>query len=251
MNTPGQRLAGKKILVTGASRGIGRAIALAMAAEGATVALAARTATDRTRTLIADLGGEALSYTVDVSEESTVEALFAELHADLGTLVVVVSNAGVILEKPLCDTSAADFDWLMNINLRGTFLVGREAIRQMVAGGAGGRVINIASDLGYLGREAFSVYCASKGGVIAMTKSWALEFAPNILVNSISPGPIDTDMLAVENMSPEWRKKEEDIPLGRIGQPEEVAGLAVFLAGPSASFITGQGFGVNGGSVMS
>ena len=138
----------------------------------------------------------------------------------------------------------------MNINLRGTFMVGREAIRPMVKGNGGGRVINVASDLAYLGREQFSAYCASKAAIIALTKSWAKEFAPRVLVNALCPGPVDTDMLDIENMSPEWRKKEEDIPLQRIGQPEEIAGLAVFLAGPSATFITGQGFGVNGGSIM-
>ena len=120
----------------------------------------------------------------------------------------------------------------------------------MVNQGSGGRVINIASDLAYLGREQFSVYCASKAAVLSLTKSWAREFAPNILVNSICPGPIDTDMLNLENMSPEWRAKESDIPLKRIGQPEEISELAVFLAGPGSTFITGQGIGVNGGSVM-
>jgi 3-oxoacyl-[acyl-carrier protein] reductase len=104
--------------------------------------------------------------------------------------------------------------------------------------------------LGYLGREQFSVYCASKGAILALTKSWAREFAPAILVNGIAPGPIDTDMLDVANMSPEWRAKEEQIPLARIGRPEEVASVAVFLAGPAASFLTGQTIGPNGGSVM-
>jgi len=120
----------------------------------------------------------------------------------------------------------------------------------MIEKGVSGRVINIASDLAYLGREQFSVYCASKAAVLSLTKSWAREFAPGILVNSICPGPIDTDMLKVENMSPQWLAKESDIPLGRIGQPDEISGLAVFLAGPSSTFITGQGIGVNGGSVM-
>lgn len=113
-----------------------------------------------------------------------------------------------------------------------------------------GRVINMASDLSYLGRAEFSAYCASKFGAMALTRSWALEFAPNILVNAICPGPIDTDMLSTDNISSEWREKEMDVPLERFGTSEEVAALAAFLVGPEAGYITGQGFGVNGGSVM-
>lgn len=238
------------MLVTGASRGIGKAVAHAMATAGAAVALAARSKPEQTRIDIIDSGGDAWCYAADVSDEAQVCSLFADIESDLGNVDVLVNNAGVILERPLLDTRMTDFDCLMAINLRGTFMVGREAIRQMKECGKGGRIINIASDLGYVGREQFSVYCASKAAVVSLTKSWAKEFAPDILVNNISPGPVDTEMLDIRNMSPEWRKKEEDIPLRRIGQPEEIAGLAVFLAGPEATFITGQGFGVNGGSVM-
>ena len=243
-------LTGKTVLVTGASRGIGKAIAHAMSKAGATLALTARSKPEKTKTEIADKGGDAWCYAADVSDEAQVCSLFADVKSDLGGVDVLVNNAGVILERSLLDTGMTDFDWLMAINLRGTFMVGREAIRQMSESGKGGRVINIASDLGYVGREQFSVYCASKAAVVSLTKSWAKEFAPDILVNNISPGPVDTDMLDINNMSPEWRKKEEDIPLQRIAQPEEIAGLSVFLAGPEATFITGQGFGVNGGSVM-
>ena len=242
-------LTGKRVLVTGASRGIGKAIALAMAEAGATVALAARTAANETKMEIEQAGGRAVCYRCDVGDEMQVLKLLGDVVSDLGNVDVLINNAGVILEKPLLQTQMDDFDRLMSVNLRGAFLVGREAIRRMTGNG-GGRVINIASDLGYFGREQFSVYCASKAAVIALTKSWAREFAPEILVNSVSPGPVDTDMLDVQSMSPEWRKKEEDIPLRRIAQPEEIAGIVVFLAGPGATFITGQGFGVNGGSVM-
>ena len=222
-------LSGKRVLVTGASRGIGKAIAQAMAAAGATVALAARTEAIEAKKEIEQAGGEAVCYRSDVSDEAQVLQLLDDIVLDLGGVDVVVNNAGVILEKPLLQTGADDFDRLMAVNLRGTFLVGREAIRHMMGNEKGGRVVNIASDLGYLGREQFSVYCASKAAVIALTKSWAREFAPEILVNSVSPGPVDTDMLDVQSMSPEWRKKEEDIPLRRIAQPEEIAGIVVFL----------------------
>jgi 3-oxoacyl-[acyl-carrier protein] reductase len=248
----GGSLDGLKALVTGASRGIGRAIAVALAAEGAHVCIAYNAHGAEAAAVVAEIvaaGGRAFALPCDVADEAQVKALFAEAVPRLGGLDLAVNNAGVILEKPLLDTTAEDFDWLMGINLRGTFLVGREALREMSARGQG-RVINVASDLGYLGREQFSVYCASKGAILALTKSWAREFAPAILVNGIAPGPIDTDMLDVANMSPEWRAKEEQIPLARIGRPEEVASVAVFLAGPGASFLTGQTIGPNGGSVM-
>ena len=243
-------LKGSSVLVTGASRGIGKAIAVAMGNAGARVALVADSDSTEVCRLITDAGGEARTYSVDVSEEVQVRELFEAVLSDFGTVNVLVNNAGVQLEKPLLETDLSEFDWVMDTNVRGTFLMGREAIRHMIEKGVSGRVINIASDLAYLGREQFSVYCASKAAVLSLTKSWAREFAPGILVNSICPGPIDTDMLKVENMSPQWLAKESDIPLGRIGQPDEISGLAVFLAGPSSTFITGQGIGVNGGSVM-
>ena len=243
-------LMGSSVLVTGASRGIGKAIAVAMGNAGARVALVADSDSTEACRLITDAGGEARPYSVDVSEEVQVRELFEAVLSDFGTVNVLVNNAGVQLEKPLLETDLSEFDWVMDTNVRGTFLMGREAIRHMVEQGVSGRVINIASDLAYLGREQFSVYCASKAAELSLTKSWAREFAPGILVNSICPGPIDTDMLKVENMSPQWLAKESDIPLGRIGQPDEISGLAVFLAGPSSTFITGQGIGVNGGSVM-
>jgi 3-oxoacyl-[acyl-carrier protein] reductase len=113
-----------------------------------------------------------------------------------------------------------------------------------------GRVINIASELAYLGRANCSVYCASKGGMVAMTRAWAREFAPDILVNAIAPGPTDTALLGPESTPPETLAKESDIPLGRLGRPEEIAAAAVFLAGPGATFITGQCISPNGGAAM-
>ncbi len=246
-------LEGKRALVTGGSRGIGRAIATALAADGAAVAVgyaASPGKAGETVEKIAAGGGRAFSLRIDVSDEASVTEGMTTARERLGGLDILVSNAGVILEMPLLETTAAAFDWLMGVNLRGVFLVGREALRVMAAQGTGGRVINIASDLGYFGRENFSAYCASKAGVLTLTRSWAKEFAPEILVNAIAPGPIDTDMLGPEAMSPEWREKEARIPLARIGRPEEVAAAALFLAGPGASFMTGQVLDPNGGSVM-
>jgi len=249
MNAP---LEGIRALVTGGSRGIGRAIALELAAQGAAVVFGYHGEDAAARETLAALRRNdpaAEGIEADVSREETATALVHEAIGHLGGLDVVVNNAGILLEQPLLETSAGDFDRVIGVNLRGTFLVGREAIRHMVGSG-GGRVINIASDLGYLGRERNSAYCASKAGVGALTRTWALEFAPDILVNAIAPGPVDTDMLGADVMSDEQRAKEGDIPIGRIGRPEEIAGVAAFLAGPQATFITGQTYGVNGGSVM-
>jgi 3-oxoacyl-[acyl-carrier protein] reductase len=245
-------LHGKVALVTGGARGIGAAIAKALAAEGAAVAITYHEHGAEASSVVADVvaaGGRIGAIKADVASEEDAALSVRETVARFGGLDILVNNAGVILEKPLLDTSAADFDWLMSINLRGTFMTGREAIRHMVSTG-GGRIINIASDLGYFGREQFSVYCASKAAILNLTKSWAKEFAPGILINAIAPGPIDTDMLDLANMSPEWRKKEEMIPMARIGRVEEVAAAAVFLASPGNSFMTGQTVDPNGGSVM-
>lgn len=243
-------LAGQRALVTGGASGIGRAIAQALAAEGARVAVADRAPLATIEAVVAEIGGQgAFALQADVADEAQVLAMIDAVLARLGGLDVLVNNAGILIEKPLLETSAADFDRLIGVNLRGVFLVGREALRIMTRQGAG-RVINIASELAYLGRENCSLYCASKGGVLSLTRSWAREFAPRILVNAIAPGPTDTAMLQAEFTSPETLAKEAHNPLGRIGQPEEIASAAVFLAGPGATFMTGQCISPNGGAVM-
>jgi 3-oxoacyl-[acyl-carrier protein] reductase len=245
-------LVGKTALVTGGASGIGRAIAIAFAAEGCHVAIADRAARDRIDAVVDAItaaGGEAFGLSTDVAEEAQVLPLFAAAAPRLGSLDILVNNAGILIEKPLLETTAADFDRLIGVNLRGAFLVGREALRIMVRQGSG-RVINIASELAYLGRENCSIYCASKGGILSMTRSWAREFAPAILVNAIAPGPTDTPMLGPESTPPETLAKEFENPLGRIARPEEIAAAAVFLAGPGASFMTGQCISPNGGAAM-
>jgi 3-oxoacyl-[acyl-carrier protein] reductase len=245
-------LEGKRALVTGSASGIGRAIALAFAAEGAQVALVDRAPTAETEAVVAEIaarGGRAFAVRADVADEAAVLAMFETALARLGDLDLLVNSAGILIEKPLLETTAADFDRLIGVNLRGTFLVGREALRVLSRRGEG-RVINIASELAYLGRENCSVYCGSKGGVLSLTRSWAREFAPGILVNAIAPGPTDTAMLTGGSTSPETLAKETQIPLGRLGRPEEIASAAVFLAGPGASFITGQCISPNGGAAM-
>jgi 3-oxoacyl-[acyl-carrier protein] reductase len=236
-----------RVLVTGAYRGIGAACARAFAAAGARVACADIREPDETLAALGQGGGH-LPIACDVADAGSVDAMFAEIERRFGGLDVLVHCAGVIHEAPLLETSVETFDRVIGINLRGTFLVGKAAIGLMQ--GRGGRVILTASDLAYLGRETFSPYVASKHGVLGLMRSWAKEFAPRILVNALCPGPIDTEMLGAATMSAEWRAREMDIPLARFGRPEEIAAMAFFLAGPGGSFVTGQGIGVNGGSVM-
>jgi len=243
-------LAGRRALVTGAASGVGRAIALAFAAEGARLALADIAPADALAAEIRAAGGEAVPLRADVSREADVLRLVAEIETRLGGLDILVNNAGILIEKPLLETTAADFDRLIGVNLRGAFLVGREALRLMVRQQTGGRVINLASELAYLGRAHASVYCASKGGILSMTRSWAREFAPAILVNALAPGPTETPMLTGGATSPETLATEGDNPLGRVGQPAEIATAAVFIAGPGATFMTGQCLSPNGGAAM-
>lgn len=233
-------LTGKHAVVTGGASGIGLAIATAFAKEGAHVTVA-----DRTSAKLQGIEAQR----VDVANETEVKSLFEKVTRQ-GGIDILVNCAGILIEKPLLETSVDDFDRLMGVNLKGVFLVGREALRLMVAQKRGGRVINIASELAYLGRENCSLYCASKGGVLSLTRAWAREFAPHILVNSIAPGPIDTPMLGIEQTSPETLAKESQIPLGRIGRPEEIAAAALFLAGPGGTFMTGQCVSPNGGAAM-
>tara|TARA_R110002096_G_scaffold80453_16_gene188605 strand:- start:1965 stop:2693 length:729 start_codon:yes stop_codon:yes gene_type:complete len=239
-----------RVLVTGSGRGIGAACALAYAETGAKLALADLQSPDKTADRARSSGAaKVLPLTCDVSNAEAVSAMAAEVQTAFGGLDILIHCAGIIHEAPLLDTPVADFDRVIAVNLRGSFLVGQAAIRLMRETGKG-RVILIASDMAYYGRETFSPYVASKHGVLGLMRSWAREFAPDILVNAICPGPIDTDMLGAAHMSPEWRARELAIPLARFGQPEEVAQLALFLGGPGGGYITGQGLGTNGGSIM-
>jgi 3-oxoacyl-[acyl-carrier protein] reductase len=245
-------LAGQRALVTGGASGIGRAISMALAAEGAVVAivdLADPAKSEATVAAIERAGGSAFALRANVADEAQVLALFADALPRLGGLDILVNCAGILFEKPLLDTSVAEFDRLIAVNLRGTFLVGREGLRAMAAQRRG-RVINIASELAYLGCERMSVYCASKGAVVSLTRSWAREFAPHILVNAIAPGPTDTPMLTTDYMEAATVAGSGNVPLGRIGRPEEIAAAAVFLASPANSYMTGQCISPNGGAVM-
>lgn len=242
----------QRVLITGAYRGIGAACALAFAASGARVALADIRKPLETAEAATKAGAaEVLMLACDVSDEGAVAAVGEVVRETFGGLDIVVHCAGVIHEAPLLETPVADFDRVIAINLRGSFLVGKMALGLMngtVEEPA--RLILIASDMAYYGRETFSPYVASKHGVLGLVRSWAKEFAPRVLVNAICPGPIDTEMLGAAHMSAEWRARELAIPLARFGKPEEIGELALFLAGSGGRYFTGQGIGSNGGSIM-
>jgi 3-oxoacyl-[acyl-carrier protein] reductase len=245
-------LAGRTALVTGAASGIGRAIALSFARAGASVAINHWGRLEEAREVYAAievLGGHAIVIEADVTSEQQVGAMVQAVQATLGPIGILVNCAGIIQEKPFLETTLADWDRMLSTDLSSVFINCRAVLPGMVAQG-GGVVINIASDLGILGREAYAPYCAAKAGVIGLTRSLAREFAPDIRVNAIAPGPVDTAMVSLANMSPEWIEKEKNIPQRRFAQADEIAATALFLASDLSRFYCGQVLGPNGGSVM-
>ena len=245
-------LRGRTALVTGAATGIGRATALLFAQAGAAVVVNHLGRADAAHAVVAQItqaGGRAWALEADVSRAGAVAALFDQLAAQAIAIDVLVNNAGIIQEKPFLETSEDDWDRMLAVDLKSVFLMARAALPQMVARG-GGVVINIASDLGILGRAGFAPYCTAKAGVIGLTKSLALEFAPHIRVNAIAPGPVATAMLSPESMSAETIALERDIPQRRFADPAEIAATALFLASDLSRFYCGQVLGPNGGSVM-
>ena len=245
-----QRLAGQVAIVTGASRGIGRAIALALAAEGAKVAVnyaSSSGAADAVVAEIAGTGGEAIALKADVSKADQVEALFAAVMEKWGRVDVLVNNAGITRDTLLLRMKPEDWQAVIDLNLTGVFLCTRAASKIMLKQKSG-RIVNISSVVGLVGNPGQSNYSAAKAGVIGITKSVAKELAPRgITVNAIAPGFIATDM--THGLDSDSILKM--IPLGRYGQAEEVAGATRFLAAdPAAAYITGQVLNVDGGMVM-
>jgi len=246
------RLDSKTALVTGASSGIGRGIAEALAAAGATVAVnhppgEGSAAADVVEG-IEDSGGEAVSLEGDVSDADSVRSMVERFDEAFGPADVLVNNAGILRQSPLVEMPVEQWDEVMSVDLRGVFLVSRFVVPGMVEQGEG-RVINVASQLGFKGAEELTHYCAAKGGVIAFTRSLAREVSPEVTVNAIAPGPIETDLL--DDITEEWReRKEAELPMGRFGRVEDVAPTAVFLASDAGSYYTGQTLSPDGGDAM-
>lgn len=249
-----RELSGRVAVVTGASRGIGRAVAIALAAEGAKVIVnfeSNEAAAGETVAAIVGAGGDATAMRFDVSDVGAVEAAMKDVVASFGGIHILVNNAGVAVNGLTLGGKDADFRRAVDVNLGGTFNCTRAALRSLMRASGGGRIINMASIIGEGGSAGQGFYAAAKAGIIGFTKSWAREYASRgLTVNAVSPGVIATDMTAAQ--MPEARKAEVlgTIPLGRFGTPEDVAHLVAFLAGPKAAYITGQVLRVNGGLLM-
>jgi 3-oxoacyl-[acyl-carrier protein] reductase len=243
-------LEGKTALVTGAATGIGRSIAMTLAAAGARVAVNHFGRATEARQVVREIaaaGATAIEVEADVTKAERVDRMVMKTEDALGPIHILVNNAGVLLEKPFLETTEEDWDYVLDTDLKAVFLCARAVLPAMQKRGDG-IIINIASELGIVGRAEYAPYCAAKAGVIGLTRSLAREFAPHIRVNAIAPGPVATPMLSLENMSPEVLERERAIPAARVGEPQEIASTALFLASNLASFYYGQVLSPNGGA---
>ncbi len=243
---------GQRILVTGAATGIGRACVGVLAARGAEVWAnyqpgQAQLAGELVESLETAVGRVQI-IEADVTDPVAVQAMFDQVTSE-GALHGLVNNAGIILEKPFLQTDESDWRRVMSVDLDGVYRCCRLALEGM-AGEGRGAIVNVASDLGFLGRERYVAYSTAKAGVIGLTRALAREFAPHIRVNGVAPGPIETAMVSPANMGDAWIALEIAIPAARLGQPEEVAAAVCFLLSSEASYFTGQILGPNGGSWM-
>lgn len=241
-------LHGQVAVVTGAGQGIGLAIAKRFAAEGARVALVDRVEGSVTRA--ADLLPDGSPFVCDVSDEASVEAMWGAVEGSLGTVSILVNNAGIVRDAMMHKMTVDEFRQVIDVNLFGAWLCSRQAMRTMRVAGSGGSIVNLSSISGKVGNLGQSNYAAAKAGLVAMTKSTAREGARfGIRANAISPGLIRTTM--VEQMPQrELDAKLAEVPLGRAGEVDEVAAVAAFLASPMASYVTGVNLEVAGGRHM-
>ena len=245
-------LKGKVALVTGASRGIGRAIALALAENGAAVAVnysSSESSALEVAELIRKNGGKAEIFKAGINIETEVEEMFSAIEKSLGPVDILVNNAGITKDNLLMRMKTEEWDSVIDVNLKGTFLCTRRAVRGMMKNRYG-KIINISSVVGFTGNAGQFNYSATKAGVIGMTKTAALEFASRgIRVNAVAPGFIETDMTASlpDDVKAAYMEK---IPLKSLGRPEDIANAVVYLASPLSDYMTGQTLHLNGGMYL-
>ena len=255
------RLAGKSALITGAARGIGYHFAKTFAAEGARVALG-DIDIDRARTAAGEIGDAAIAIEMDVARQESIDAAVAEADASFGGIDILVNNAAVFTAAPIAEIARDDYQKLFDINVAGTLFTMQAVARQMIERGTGGKIINMASQAGRRGEPLVAVYCATKAAVISLTQSAGLNLIEHgINVNAISPGVVDGEhwdgvdafFAKYENKAPGQKKREvgANVPFGRMGRPEDLAGMAVFLASDASDYVVAQTYNVDGGQWMS
>ena len=245
-------LSGKIALVTGSSQGIGRATALRLAQSGADIVINYRrhaSSAEEVKACIEAMGRRCITIQADVSEEEEVARLFALAHESLGPIAILVNNAGTTRDKLILQMSLADFEYVVNTNLRSAFLCTKAALRNMMKA-RWGRIVNVSSPAGLLGSAGQANYAASKAAILALTLSTAREMASrNITANAIAPGFIPTELTS--SLTEQQRNYLlENTPVGRFGEPEEIAAAINFLCSPEAAFVTGQILCVDGGMAM-
>jgi 2-deoxy-D-gluconate 3-dehydrogenase len=243
-------LTGKLVIITGAGRGMGKTFALAVAEWGADVALCSRTLAESEETAAAcrGLGRRAKAWAVDVSRVEEVNAFVEAAWREFGRVDALVNNAGYNAPKPAIDYAEAEFDQISDVNFKGAFFMSTAVARRMIEAQIEGSIVNISSQVGVVGGPLRAIYAGAKGAVNQLTRSLAAEWAPRkITVNAVAPTFTRTPLLEAAVRNPAFAKNLEKVPMGRIAEPEEIAGAVVYLISPAARMVTGQVLCVDGG----